>query len=177
MTFCYLIWIFVCPRLRIPCAISSRENWASSVNRTVDVVAASRKIVYCCDLLVRGAAFLRGNTDRDFHDAEFSIPLSVLYQSSWKFYLYLCLGFACSAARTRSAFARGKEPQICLTFTVVLWCGILRSWRRCRHSPTAGLPFKLQKPCTNCMFVYSSCVNILDILTRTALLQNTATPV
>lgn len=36
----------------------------------------------------------KGNTDRSQHGAKLSITVSVLYQSSWKFCLYLYLGLA-----------------------------------------------------------------------------------
>jgi hypothetical protein len=46
------------------------------------------------DLPVRGVVPFVGDVDRNHHGAEFSIPVSVLHQSSGKFCVYLYLGFA-----------------------------------------------------------------------------------
>jgi hypothetical protein len=45
-----------------------------------------------CDLQVKAVVFFEADINRNHHDAEFYIPVSVLNQSTWKFCVYRCLG-------------------------------------------------------------------------------------
>jgi hypothetical protein len=53
------------------------------------MVAAIHKIMYVWYNLVTGVVLFGGGMDRNHHGAKFSIPMSVLHQSSWKCYVYL----------------------------------------------------------------------------------------
>jgi len=58
------------------------------------MVAAIHKIIHSCHVLsVKCVALLEANMDKNHHGAQFSIPVSVLPQSSRKFCLFLYLGF------------------------------------------------------------------------------------
>jgi hypothetical protein len=57
------------------------------------VVAAIQKIVHSwCTAM--DAVHFRGDTDKNYHGAKFSIPVSVLHQSPWKFGVYFYLVFS-----------------------------------------------------------------------------------
>jgi hypothetical protein len=59
------------------------------------VVAAIKKVIHSWhDLPKSDAALLGGDTDINHHGAKFSVPVTVLYQLSWKFFVCLYLGFA-----------------------------------------------------------------------------------
>jgi hypothetical protein len=54
------------------------------------------------------------------------------------------------------------------------FCVRSQMFYRCQYCTTAALPFPLQKPFTKCKPAYSSSVNVLGILTMTALQHNVA---
>jgi hypothetical protein len=97
------------------------------------------------------------------------LPFWVWYTIHGNFALSI-LRLRCAVARSssarrhcpRSQFTRGKEP-VSITVLYVLRCAILRIGYHCRHSTTSA-----QKQYTKCMSTYS-CVNVLGILTGTAL--------
>jgi len=53
------------------------------------MVAVIHKFVTSwCDLQIKGVVFFEGDINSIYHSAEFSISVSMLYQSSQKFYVY-----------------------------------------------------------------------------------------
>jgi hypothetical protein len=95
MTLGNLMWIFMCPKLWIPCVSNTIPGKLSLIREKM-----SRRMCSCgCShsqngtrlhgLPVRGVVLFGGDTDRNLNVAKFSIPEPVLHQLFWKFWVYL----------------------------------------------------------------------------------------
>jgi hypothetical protein len=81
--------------LAVPSSINWARPWTACHAKCVSVVAAIHKMVHGChDHSVRSVVLFRGDAGDNHHCAKFSIPVSLLHQSSWKFCVYLYLGLA-----------------------------------------------------------------------------------
>jgi hypothetical protein len=94
--FSCLTWICVCPRVLIPCAGNTIPDQLSFIREQnvmqsvyVAVVAAIHKMVHGWRDLSVGGVLFRVDTGRNHQGAKFSIPVSLLHESSWKFCVYL----------------------------------------------------------------------------------------
>lgn len=179
MTFCYPHLDFHMPRECefLMLVILSRVHWTSSLNRMRNCDCSHSQNYIWGDLPVRGVVLIGGDTDRNHHGREVSIPVSVLHQSSWTLCVYL-LGLASSECCHSHSVSCGKEPaflKVLCGFLNGFHCGILLSGYLCQYSTTAALPFPLQKLYTKCISAYSPYINVLGILTAVTLQHNSAT--
>jgi hypothetical protein len=153
----------------------------------VATVANIHKLVHGRhDLLITDIALFRGDTDKNHHSEKFSIPVSVLNESSWKCSVYFYLDFTALMPENHLLYDvtvhvlhrlwRGKgltQSSVYILRCFAMWN--FAKWIHCWYSTKAAVPFPLQKLYTKCISVYSSFVNMLSILIMTILQHNMAT--